>query len=243
MSQDRILSLVMQDNEITWQTILLDLVKSGEIDPWDVNISLLSQKYLSIIRQLQESNLFISGKVLLASAILLKIKSDKLLTEDIGSLDELMFPPDIGSLDEFMTSGGRQRIILDVEPVLTIKTPQARKKKVQIDDLMDALERALEVNERRLFRIAEKDRIPENLFIPEKKIDITKIIESLHEKIVLFFTKKPKLTFSELVGSDKKEDKIITFIPLLHLSNHERVDLNQEQHFGEINITLIKKEN
>ena len=31
-----------------------------------------------------------------------------------------------------------------------------------------ALEKALEVNERRLLRIAERGRIPDNLFIPEK---------------------------------------------------------------------------
>src|SRR3989338_2820974 len=101
MSQDRILSLLMQKDESTRQTILYDLVKSGEIDPWDIDISILSKKYLEIVKKLQESNLFISGKVLLASAILLKIKSEKLLTEGIGTLDNLMFPPPLEELDQF----------------------------------------------------------------------------------------------------------------------------------------------
>src|SRR3989338_4388840 len=217
MSQDRILSLLMQKDEITWQTILHDLVKSGEIDPWDIDISILANKYLDIVKKLQESNLFISGKVLLASAILLKIKSEKLITEDIGVLDNLMFPAPMEELDQFMYPGSR-RITLDVEPKLTIKTPQARKKRVQIDDLIGALERALEVNERRLLRIAERNRIPDSLILPEKKVDITKIIMDLHDKIILIFNKQPSLTFSELVPSDKKEDKILIFVPLLHLS-------------------------
>ncbi len=241
MSQDRILTLLMQEDEITWQTILLDLVKSGEIDPWDINISLLSSKYLEIVRKLQESNLFISGKVLLASAILLKLKSEKLLIEDIGSLDELMFPSEMEELGQFIDEHGNKRIKLDAEPRLTIKTPQARKRKVQIDDLIGALERALEVNERRLFKLAERDRIPEDLVIPEKSINVAEVINSLYERIKGFFTKKPTLKFSELIPSERKEDKIMTFIPLLHLSNQEKVDLSQEQHFGEIDIKLLQK--
>ncbi|MBI2148565.1 segregation/condensation protein A [Candidatus Woesearchaeota archaeon] len=239
MSQDRILNLLMQKDEITWQTILHDLVKSGEINPWDIDISILANKYLDIVKKLQEANLFISGKVLLASAILLKIKSEKLIVEDIGVLDNLMFPAPMEELDQFMDPASR-RIILDIEPKLTIKTPQARKKRVQIDDLISALERALEVNQRRLLRIADRNSIPANLSIPEKKIDITKLIMELYDKIKLVFTKKDNLTFSELVPSGRKEDKIITFVPLLHLSNQEKVDLEQKEHFGEINIKLIK---
>ena len=238
MSQDKILNLLMQKDEITWQTILLDLVKSGEINPWDIDISMLANKYLDIVKKLQESNLFISGKVLLASAILLKIKSERLITEDIGLLDNLMFPAPMEELGQFMDPHSR-RIILDVEPKLTIKTPQARKKRVQIDDLISALERALEVNERRLLRIADRNRVPADLFIPEKKVDITKLIMELYDKIRFAFTKKPSLTFRELVPSDNKNDKISTFVPLLHLSNQEKVDLDQKEHFGEIHIKLL----
>lgn len=237
MTQDKILDLLMSKDEITWQTILYDLVKSGEINPWDIDISLLSNKYLETVRKMQESNLFISGKVILASAILLKIKSEKLISEDIGLLDNLMFPAEMEELDQFFDRN--RRITLDVEPRLTIKTPQARKRKVQINDLILALEKALEVNERRVLRHAERDRIPDNLFIPEKPRDITEIIKELYDKIKIVFTKKPTLTFSELIPSNRKQDKLATFVPLLHLATQEKVDLNQEEHFGEIYIKLM----
>ncbi len=238
MSQDRILELLMQKDEITWQSILYDLVNSGEINPWDIDISLLANKYLDIVKKLQESNLFISGKVILASAILLRIKSERLISEDIGLLDNLMFPAPMEELDQFLDSGSR-RITLDVEPKLTIKTPQTRKRKVQMNDLIKALEKALEVNERRLLRIAERNRVPENLILPEKQRDISEVIKELYDKIIVVFTKKPELTFTELVGSSRKEDKIATFIPLLHLATQEKVDLDQKEHFGEINIKLL----
>lgn len=238
MSHEKVLDLLMKEGEITWQTILNDLVKSGEINPWDIDISVLANRYLEIVKRMQQSNLFISGKVLLASAILLKIKSERLIIEDIGTLDNLMFPAPMEELDQFIDPSSR-RIILDAEPKLTIKTPQARKKKVQMNDLITALEKALEVNERRIIRTEERERVPV-IAVPEKTRDITEVIKELLEKIKLTFTKKQEMTFDELVPSHRKEDKIATFVPLLHLATQEKVGLNQKEHFGEIHIRLVE---
>src|SRR3989344_2670199 len=235
--QDKILEMLMQKDEITRQTILLDLIKTGEMDPWDVDISILSKQYLETIKKLQESNLFLSGKVLLASAILLKIKSEKLLSEGIANLDNMMFPhEEIEELDDFQS----RRIILDVEPKLTIKTPQSRKKKVSVNDLIEALEKALNVNERRLLRLAERNRVPE-MIIPEKQIDITSLINDLLKQISLKIDGKPIITFTELVGSEERRMKLAAFSPLLHLANQEKIELHQEKSFGEINIKLYEK--
>ncbi len=233
--QQNLLAFLMKGDEITWQSILLDLIKTDQINPWNVDLSLLANQYIDVVKKLQEANMMISGKVILAAAILLKIKCEKLIVEDIGSLDNLMFPPEnIGDLEDF----GSRRIILDVDPRLTIKTPQARKKRVTVNDLIFALEKALEVNERRILRIAERNRIPEVL-IPEKKIDISKLINELYDKIILTSNGRSILRFSDLLPSMTKQDKILTLIPLLHLANQEKVDLNQNEHFGEIHINII----
>lgn len=234
---DKVLEMLMHEDEITWQSIIYDLIKTGEMDPWDIDISLLSQKYIEIIRQMRESNLFISGKVILASAILLKIKSEKLLVEGIGGLDRLMFPQEAESLDEFIQE--KQQLLFE-NPRLTIKTPQARKKKISVNDLISALEKALEVNERRILRHAERDEVPD-IKIPEKKIDIGELMATIFARIKNFFTKQKSLTFTELVNSNRKEDKIMTFIPLLHLSNESKIDLEQKEPFGEINIVLMNE--
>ena len=39
-----------------------------------------------------------------------------------------------------------------------------------------------------------------------------------------------------------KEDKIATFIPLLHLSNRKQIQIEQETPFGEIEIYLRTKD-
>jgi chromatin segregation and condensation protein Rec8/ScpA/Scc1 (kleisin family) len=51
-----------------------------------------------------------------------------------------------------------------------------------------------------------------------------------------------KLTFSQLIPAQpSKQDKVYTFIPLLHLTNQQMIDLYQQQHFGEIEIELMKE--
>ena len=238
--QDKLYEMLMNKDEITWQTIIYDLVKTGEMDPWDIDVSILSQRYLETIKKLQEHNFFLSGKILLASAILLKIKSEKLLTEGIAALDSQLFPSD--ELEE-MDAFGNKRIVLDENPRLTIKTPQARKKKVSINDLVFALEKALEVNQRRILRREALERIPDNLKIPEKPINIEELISTIFNRIKSWFAKKEKLTFTEFVDSDNREDKLATFVPLLHLCNQSKIDLLQEKPFEEIEITLMNKQN
>jgi len=236
--QDHIYNLLIQKDEITWQTILQDLIKSEQMNPWDIDISLLAKRYLERIKELKDANLFVSGKVVLASSILLKIKSHKLVTEEIFKFDNKMNPPEeYQELEELLNGAPSPGYDL---PQLTIKTPMPRKRKVTLNDLMSALQKALEVNQRRNLRgeaLTQTD-----VKIPEKKIDISKLILDVYNQIIDFFkTKKEGLTFSKLVNSPKKEDKILTFVPLLHLDNQEKINLEQKEHFGEISIEIKNK--
>ncbi|MCD4666192.1 segregation/condensation protein A [archaeon] len=237
--QDQIYDMLLNKEEITWKTLLLELVKSEQMNPWDIDISLLSRKYLETLKTLKETNLAVSGKVILASALLLKIKSDRFLNQDLTEFDSKLYPSEevYEEIDQELLENAPS----PENPKLTIKTPMPRKRRVTLNDLMGALQKALEVNKRRILREIEYTKI--DVEIPQKKIDITSLIYDVYDKIKGFFSMndKGKLTFSVLVDSDRKEDKILTFIPLLHLANQEKIDLNQEKHFGDIYINILKK--
>jgi chromatin segregation and condensation protein Rec8/ScpA/Scc1 (kleisin family) len=47
------------------------------------------------------------------------------------------------------------------------------------------------------------------------------------------------VTFSELIESDSREDKLYIFVPLVYLDTQRKIDLEQPEHFGEINIYLV----
>ncbi|MEK6816308.1 MAG: segregation/condensation protein A [Nanoarchaeota archaeon] len=236
--QDRVLDILMKESEITWQNIILELIKSEQMNPWDVDVSILTQKYLETVKRLQETNFFLSGKILLASAMLVKIKSQKLVDEDILNFDSILFHQEdqFDALDDFAEFKERQKFDA---PGLGIRTPQSRKRRVSVKDLITALERALEVNKRRILRhnALWNFNKPE---IPEKKIDMAELIAGIYGRIKSFFSKQEKVTYSRLLpqGELTKRDKILTLYPLLYLENDSKIDLIQNEHFGEIEVEL-----
>jgi segregation and condensation protein A len=236
---ERILDIILDKDEITWQSIIYELIKTEQMDPWDVNVSLLTQKYIATIKELKEHDFRLSGKVVLAAAMLLKIKSIRWITEDIAALDNL-FHSAQDEMEDFLQDLDERfepREVIDTQ--LIPRTPQPRKRKVSIYDLVAALEKALEVKHRRVLR-----DIPNlDFHAPAKKRDVSLIIKDIYLKITSFFAaKKERLTFSMLTPSGSKEDKIYTFIPLLHLTNQRKIDIEQYQHFGEIEIFLKQKQ-
>ncbi|MBN2420664.1 segregation/condensation protein A [Candidatus Woesearchaeota archaeon] len=230
--EQRIFDIIMQGDEITWQSLIYDLVKSEGMDPWDIDVSKLTFRYIEMLKKIKEMDLRISGKVVLAAAILLKVKSNYLLEEDVLNFDKLMHPEEY--TEDALYEHEQKKLSFDPTGARLIpRTPQPRKRKVSIYELVDALRQALEVRKRRK-EILESI----NITVPEKKIDISKVIEMLYSKISGHLSENDGLTFRQLVKSGKKEDVIGHFIPLLHLSNEHKVDLEQNSHFGEIEIML-----
>lgn len=238
-TEDHIFELLFKEDEITWQSLLYELVRTEQMDPWDIDISALTQSYISMLKKLQKMDFRISGKVLLAAAILLHLKSTKFLEEDISNLNRLINPPEeILSEEESFYEEGEMKYVVPDKIVLLPRTPQPRKRKVSIYDLIESLQKALEVKQRRLLRMLDVPKVE----VPEKKIDITKTIFDLYNRIKKIFGEKEKLFFHELVPSDKKEDKLFTFIPLLHLATQRKIDIDQESHLADIEIRLVSKD-
>ncbi|MAG48054.1 hypothetical protein CL617_05610 [archaeon] len=241
--QDQLFNMLIKKDEITWQDMIYDLIKSEQMNPWDIDISVLTKRYLETIQKLKEANFFVSGKMLLASSILLRIKSDKLVNEEIFNFDSQLYKneDEFEELEDPNFKDAPVPLREDELPKLTIKTPLARKRRVNINDLMSALQKALEVNQRRVLRDVELDesKIP----VPIKTIDISQLIKDVYARILGFFkaNKNATLTFKKLILGEKKEDKIVTFLPLLYLDNQEKISLEQDSPFGEIKI--LTKEN
>jgi len=235
--QDQIYDMLMKRDEITWQSLIYELVRSEQMNPWDIDVGLLARRYLETLKKMKEMNFFISGKVVLASAILLKIKSYKLIEEDISKLDSILFKNE-KEYDVDLTEEESYEEKEDLKVDLVLKTPHSRKRKVGIDDLIGALEKALEVDKRRIVRRMREREI--DVEIPEKKVDISKLIKNIFDRIKNALSKKEVVMFSELIEDNKRENKIATFVPLIYLSNQQKVDLNQKEHFSDIEITLYE---
>ena len=235
-AHDRILDIVVEKDEVTWQTMIYELVKHEGMNPWDVDVTLLARRYIQMLKKFKELDFRVSGKVVLAAAILLKIKSQKLLQDDIGELDRLMSAEEVQAdefYDDLEASSAGSLGVSEIPPLLP-RTPQPRKRKVSIYDLMLALQKALEVRDRRVLRRIPHGRVE----VPHRRVDITRLIGELYERISGRLSAGGRLTFSMLTDGLEREAKIHNFMSLLHLAHveHRKVDLVQTEHFGEIEI-------
>ena len=239
VKQDQVHDILF-NREIGWQEIIYDLINTEQLDPWDVDITVLTGKYMIKIQEYEEADFFVSSKVLLAAALLLRIKSEVLLSKHLRSIDEILF----GSEDKKAIP--LERLELDEEiPELVLKSPIPRHKKVTLQELIDSLNKAISTENRRIKKeIINKNALRETgISLPNKKtVSIKSKIRQIYIDLSDHFKKNEdskKIPFSEFVKGDKSE-KIITFSPLLHLENQQKVWLEQSSHFEEIHIWLKK---
>jgi len=244
-NHEQLYDILTNQDEITWKTIIIELIRTEKMDPWDINVSLLSKMYIKTLKKLKEMNLRLSGKVLLAAALLLRIKSTRLVGEDMMEFDRLLASgdnPDQLYGEENFVEGQLNNVGMTMgkDVRLIPKTPQPRQRKVSVYDLIDALAVALNVRRRRILNQIQT----KTLDMPEKKYDISKLMDNLYDDVVECLMKETsqRIAFSELVPGESKMDKVLTFIPLLHLTNARKVDLEQKDHFEEIYVTLAKQE-
>ncbi len=234
VGQEQIHDLLFGE-KLSWQAIIYDLVNSEQLDPWDINIALLVDKYLGRIRELEEANFFVSSKVLLAASILLRMKSDILLHQDIPTLDDILF----GKKEE--KKYVQERIELDDEiPYLIPRTPLPRFKRVTLQELMSALGNAIKTENRRIKRtiVLRQQEFETQMALPRGSFSLESKIKEIYNKIRLVFKEKnDKIPFFDIEHKDK-HDRILAFVSLLHLDNQQKVWLEQEDHFEEIWIWM-----
>jgi segregation and condensation protein A len=235
INQDQFFDLITGE-ELSWQSIIYDLIKTEQLDPWNIDIGILAERYVEIISKLEDADFFISSKVLLACSLLLRLKSEILITSYIRSLDETLY----GRRDEKKYELERINIDEDELPILSPRTPMARHRKVTLKELMFALNKAVETENRRIKkevrgRQAEKSALtvmPRGNKIP-LKIRVKKIFGILQGHIQ---KGNGHMKFSYLAND--REEKLASFVPILHLSNDGKIHLHQPIHFEDIHMRL-----
>lgn len=238
VKQDEIHDLLF-NRKIGWQEIIYDLINTEQLNPWDIDITILTNKYLERIKTMEEADFFVSSKVLFAAALLLRIKSEILLNDYIRSIDEILF----GKKDEQPKE--KEKLEIDGEvPELVPRSPIPRFKKVTLKELVSALNKAITTENRRIRKeIINKNALREtNISLPKKTISLKDRTKDLYQRLTSHFNqnkKNKKISYTEFIGKDK-ETRVISFFPLLHLENQHKIWLDQEEHFEEIHIWLKK---
>ncbi len=248
MDNKSIYSMVLESDDIRWQTIIYDLIRTGKVDPWDIDISTLAKEYTKVLKNLERMNFRMCGKVVLAAALLLKIKTRNLGLRQFLELTEAgdenfdekteSEEQDENKADDFLMP---QIPALELAP----KLDQQRTRKVTVFELMGALKKAMDREEQLEKKLAQQKQDTKQK--PKKPvlkgIDIYRKIRQVYVKLKMlsYRTKKNVIDFHKLIPSTEKKDIVWTFLPLLHLSNEQKVFLHQEEPFGKIFVEINKQ--
>ncbi|WP_461864734.1 segregation/condensation protein A [Thermococcus sp.] len=208
-----------REEEITPVDILLQLVTMGKVDPWNIDIVDLTEKYIERLREMKELDLRLSARAILAASILLRMKTEALL---YGNGEE--------------EEKEEERIRVEVEPL----APPLRRveRYYTFDDLIEALMDALEEAEKRKPRKRKRVEIDEEVFVVDDfRVDVEKHVNRLYEIVKrLYEESKERISFWDLIFDPSPKIVARTFLYLLFLANRGKIELLQEEPFGEIYI-------
>lgn len=241
VGQDQIHDLIF-NREIGWREIILDLINTEQLDPWDVNISVLADRFFEKVQEYQELDFFVSSKVILAASLLLRLKSELILNKYIRSIDDVLFDRED---DDIKKRSSFERIELDEEiPDLILKSPIPRFKRVTLNELIESLNRAITTENRRIKKtIVNQNALRETgISLPKRQFNFGNKMKNIHSKLISHFDANKshnKVAYSNFIG-EEREERALSFFPLLQLEMNGDVWLEQEVAFEEIHIWMKK---
>lgn len=217
------MDLVDLIDQPAWKTILLNLVETEKMDPWDIDVILLTEKYIKKINELETNNLRVPANAILACAILVKTKSKYLR---LSSLDD--------SEEEEKLSPEQRALFLEELPDL-VANRSFREGKITLDELVSSIEDIIH-------RTNPKKTAAR--MVPRMEIDFdnTSIEErmgSLYEEIKSKADSQGIVLFKSLLSKDGVDDLVDTFLPVLFLMNSGKIIAYQNEFFGEIFVQLL----
>lgn len=236
---------------------IVQLAEKGEIDPKDVDIIYVTDKFLASIAAAPKENLRQSGKVIFHASVLLRMKAEALLANRSFGDDFLEFDEDGGDLiyDAEKNVIARQITLQDLEKALVRRAAnkQNRPRKVTLDELIAALREAERIEKLRAERkpkmriqmdgmhlINDVDDILDLAHDEDIELTISKVERILIDQ----FTPGQSLDLLDLVIKlGQKSDWVDAFLAVLFLANAGKIILEQESFYGPLSIMRWEENN
>ncbi len=237
------------DNEVDGIEILVSMAKQGKIDPWNIDIIDVTDKYLTHLFQSKSQNLRLTGRTLLFASILLKLKSNILEGLDITSFEEpeqynLDYDDDDSQLDygEYVPTNN----VVSIDEVLQRRTSVRlnRNRVVTLRDLIRQLE---------FYEMLDKKQSLKNAHERAKRrvrnyarLSPDDIVNLAHDEYIEQGVERLKANLSEILSrQDRIElneltllgmDRISAYISLLFLTVDSDYDLVQDEFYSDLYV-------
>lgn len=221
--------------EQPWEETLEFL--TADMPPQEIDIAVLADRYRKYISELQEYDLSIPAKAIRICAALLNMKAMAVYDPEELEKDE-----DVEENPMDFEEDEEDPVELEVGPELEMPVKNKPKRRMRFDELKDALNDALEVQEHREERQEQRIEMDQAFEMDEE--DLTDKLDSLMNSIVSFVgSDDEKVEFDALLEQKDREEKIEKFKHVLHLENDEQVRLIQEEFLGDLHVRPEEKVN
>ena len=239
----------VQEAEVDGIEILVSLAKQGKIDPWNVDIVEVTDKYLMHLFQSKAQNLRLTGRTLLFAAILLKLKSNVL-----EGLDVLDFEPqhedDLNYDDEMPLEYEEEYIptnnVISIDEVLQRRTSVRLNhnrvvtlrdliRQLEFYEMLDKKQSLKNAHERAKRRVQNYARLsPEDIINLAHDEYIENGVQRLKANLSEILNRQDKIELNELTLLGM--DRISAYISLLFLTVEGDYDLEQEEFYSDLYV-------
>ncbi|MGB8215932.1 MAG: ScpA family protein [Candidatus Methanoperedens sp.] len=206
--------------------ILVNLAKNGEIDPWNIDIVELTDKFLKHVEELEKMDLRVSGRTLLYAAILLRMKSNALVEVDEPPSEIMDYESDNFEISDY--------------PIPAMPLRRSSNRPVTLEELLSELKKAEAIEKRRFDRVKNKTEerrttIEEVLSIAHEE-DIESRVGKMRNLLNELFEKQKYIKFSDLSSPLDRTGMVMAYLAILFLATKKEIWLEQEELFGELFI-------
>jgi segregation and condensation protein A len=216
--------------------ILVGLAERGEIDPWNIDILEVTDRFLNELDRLRQLDLRISGRTLFYAATLLRLKSEFLVEPEEGpegdGFDLEEEPPEGFDIHEYL--GPIERLEREIRR--RIERKNLRTRPVTLYELI------------RMLRTAEREEIRRRrtrTVYPEPLVETADVVSVAHDEGYQETAKDVWRRWEDLASSREQVtlgelcqalDRRIAdvYIPLLFLNLDGKLEISQETFFDEV---------
>ena len=227
--------------------ILIELARSGEIDPKNIDIIDVTDRFLKAVAVVPKENLRQSGKILLHASVLLRMKAEALLSSSMVDADDFLEFDAEGSpiiYDSRMEPVARQITLADLERAIVRRSSskQLRQRQVTLEQLIAALREAERIERAR----GQKPTVPRVDLEGQPEVnDVDDILELAHdEDIDVIMTRVEDILLRHLAAGEmlpltklveylgQRRHWVEAFLAVLFLANAGKIAFEQEEFYG-----------
>ena len=237
-----------QNTEVDGIEILVNMAKQGKIDPWNVDIVEVTDKYLTQLFQSKAQNLRLTGRTLLFAAILLKLKSNVLEGIDVldfepqEQIDELEYSDELDYSEDYIPTNNvisidevlqrRTSVRLNHNRVVTLRDLIRQLEFYEMLDKKASLKNAHERAKRRVQNYARLS--PDDIINLAHDEYIENGVQRLRANLEEILNRQDKIELNELTLLGM--DRVNAYISLLFLTVESDYDLMQDEFYGDLYV-------